>query len=336
MRWRRGATVWALASCWMLCGPAAAHADRSFAVRFSANDTGAIAMAANTLETCPAADAACAPAQTGKTSAANNSFAMGLVDDDGNPSTFDSSRAGLRMPAHAHVLFAGLYWGANTAAGTRGAAARAPAARDRVLFATPASGGYTSVTAGTVDPGSATSQKAAYQAFADVTALVRAAGAGEYTVAEVQAGTGEDRYAGWSLVVAYRDRLAPVRNLTIFDGLVTINSGDPPKQVTVEGFRAPRSGPVHATLGAVGYEGDRSLGGDAGAIDARSLEDKPKSATNLFNSTIADRGLDVPGRAPSYDNQLGFDADIFDVSGVVPNGATSVVMKLDTSGDTYL
>ena len=187
-------------------------------------------MASNTIETCPAGDPACTPAQDGKSSASNNSFVMRLVDVDADPATFDSSRAQVHLPADATVLFAALYWGANTAAGTKGAAARDASARGTVMLETPAGGGYKRVTAGTVDRGSATSQKDAYQGFADVTALVRAAGAGVYTVANVQAGTGEDRYGGWTLVVAYRDRLAPARNLTIFDGLVTINSGDPPRR----------------------------------------------------------------------------------------------------------
>ena len=59
-----------------LFAPAAARADSDFAVRFATNDTGAIAMASNTLETCPASDPACAPAQDGTTSASNNSFVM--------------------------------------------------------------------------------------------------------------------------------------------------------------------------------------------------------------------------------------------------------------------
>ena len=37
-------------------------------------------------------------------------------------------------------------------------------------------------------------------------------------MADVQAGTGADRHAGWSLVVAYQDVTQPARNLTIFDG----------------------------------------------------------------------------------------------------------------------
>ncbi len=316
-------------------GANVARADRAFTPRFSTNDTGAIAMAANTLLTCPASDAKCAPAQSGG-SAANNSFRMGYVDADTDAATFDSSRAELRLPAGATVLYAALYWGANTATATGGAAARDPAARGRVLLATPGGAAYSRVTADTVDRGSATSQKDAYQGFADVTALVRAAGAGAYTVADVQSGTGEDRYAGWALVVAYRDRSAPARNLTIFDGLATINSGDPPREIVIDGFRAPPSGPVRATLGEVAYEGDRSLGGDSTAFDAKLLSDARNPANNSFNSTISDRGAHIPGRTPDYDNQLGFDAIVFDGSGIIRNGATSAALKFQTSGDTYL
>ena len=50
--------------------------------------------------------------------------------------------------------------------------------------------------------------------FADVTALVTAGGSGRYQVANVQSGTGLDRYAGWSLVVVYRDLALPLRNLS--------------------------------------------------------------------------------------------------------------------------
>ena len=40
------------------------------------------------------------------------------------------------------------------------------------------------------------------------------------------AGTGNDRYAGWSLIVVYRDPTQPLRNLTVFDGFsdIAVNS----------------------------------------------------------------------------------------------------------------
>ena len=81
--------------------------------------------------------------------------------------------------------------------------------------------------------GTATSQVGAYQGFADVTARVSAGGAGAYTTANVQTGRGLDRYAGWSLVVAYHSPSALPRNMTIFDGFETVNSGDPPHEFSV-------------------------------------------------------------------------------------------------------
>ena len=76
-------------------------------------------------------------------------------------------------------------------------------------------------------------------------------------MADVQAGTGKDRYAGWSLVVAYRDTAAPVRNLSVFDGFDTVSSSRPQVDVKVEGFRTPKIGSVRSDVGFVAYEGDR-------------------------------------------------------------------------------
>lgn len=78
--------------------------------------------------------------------------------------------------------------------------------------------GYGTVNAQTLD-----TNGTRYSAFADVTGLVRDAGVGNYTVANVQSGTGEDRYAAWDLIVVYRDSTQPPRNLTVFDGLATIS-----------------------------------------------------------------------------------------------------------------
>ena len=57
-----------------------------------------------------------------------------------------------------------------------------------------------------------------------MTALVTAGGAGNYSVADVQAGTGQDRFAGWALFVAYRDNAQPIRRLNVYDGLGTVDS----------------------------------------------------------------------------------------------------------------
>jgi uncharacterized repeat protein (TIGR01451 family) len=316
-----------------------ASADRAFTPRFATNDTGDIVMAANTLLSCQGNQSGCAQARAGAAGAklGNNSWDMEFVDVDSDAATFDSSRADLTLPADASILFAGLYWGANTTKGDQGEAARDAGAKNTARFATPTSGAYVTVTADRVDEGEARSQAGAYQAFADVTALVSAGGAGAYTLANVQSGTGLDRYAGWSLVVAYHSPTAPPRNLTVFDGFETVNSGDPPQEISMSGFRTPPSGPVRSKLGFVAYEGDRSLGGDQALLNGRELTDGVSgSGGNFFNSSISLLGQPVTTKDPNYNNQLGFDADVANAEGYLRNGATSAALKLSTSGDTYL
>ena len=114
----------------------------------------------------------------------------------------DSSSARLSLPGGARVLFAGLYYGARTNAGTGGKSApdSSLAGLGKVDLRPPGAAGFERLTAA-VDP--STEVTGAYAAFVDVTGQVQRAGAGVYTVANVQAATGEDRYAGWALVVAY-------------------------------------------------------------------------------------------------------------------------------------
>jgi uncharacterized repeat protein (TIGR01451 family) len=316
-----------------------AWADRAFTPRFKANDSGDIVMAANTLLSCASGASGCADARAGRSGAklGNNSWNMEFVDVDSDSATFNSSRADVSLPADASILFAGLYWGANTSRGTNGSAAPDAAARNMARFATPTSGGYVTVRADRVDEGEARSQAGAYQAFADVTNLVSAGGAGSYTTANVQAGRGDDRYAGWSLAVAYHSPTAPPRNLTVFDGFESVNSGDPPHEISVSGFRTPPSGPVRSKVGLVAYEGDLSLAGAKALLNGTKLTDSlAGSADNFFNSTISLLGQPVNSKNPNFSNQLGFDADVADASRMLRNGATSATIKLETTGDTYL
>ena len=150
---------------------------------------------------------------------------MGYVDVDGDATTVNSSTSTLSLPAGATVVWAGLYWGADTAAGTGGSAAPNAANRGTVRFKV-GSGGYQTVTAAPADVLTSTGKATRYRAFANVTALLPAAGNATYTVADVQTGRGDDRFAGWSLVVAYQDATA----------------GRPPGQR----LRRPRHGRRHA------------------------------------------------------------------------------------------
>lgn len=323
----------ALLGAVVLAPPAAAEVARPLAPRFAVNTTGDVLLVGNTTMTCPEAEQACVQARAGQGGARNNnnSFAMQHIDVDDDPATFASSRAQLALPGGTDVLWAGLYWGGRTNAGARGQAAPDAAERDRVLLAAPGLP-PSDVTATQLD--TVASAAGVYQGFAEVTQLVQAAGPGDYTVADVQSGTGEDRYGGWTLVVVTKDPAEPLRNLVVADGFAVVRSGEP-ATLTVDGFRTPPSGPVRTRLGAVTYEGDRGATGDRFLLEGSPVADGLNAPNNAFNSGITDLGARVTAKAPDQVNQLGFEVKRYLQDDVLPNDATATTIALDSSGDTY-
>ncbi len=322
--------------------PASADAAaRAFTVRYSQNIRGNIALVGNTLETCPSSgDATCPAARSATASGANNddnNHNMVLVDADSNAGTFDSSSATVSIPATATVRFAGLYWGSDLTAGTNGAAAANSALRNTVSFRAPGASAYASLTADTVDdlvPGAGNTSQY-YQGFKDVTSLVQAAGNGSYSVANVQAGTGQNRYAGWSLVIAYADATDLGRNLTVFDGFNFVDTTQPTLTVPISGFRTPPAGTVTTNMGVVAYEGDFSLTPDAFSLNGAAVGDSGNPVNNFFNSSIMNLGTRFSAKAPDYVNQMGYDSDIV-ATNALGNGASSASITLTTSNDRYL
>ncbi len=300
---------------------------RTYDIRFQTTMRGSIALIGNTIVTCPDADPDCAGARDGTATggdANNNGYAMELVDVDGDASTSDSSRADLSLPAGATIEFAGLYWGANSAS----------ASRDEVRLAVPG-GSYATVAATTPVDSTGT----VYGAFADITATVGglADPNGTYTVADIAASVGvADRHGGWALVIVFGDPSLPLRNLTVFDGFAIVNSTAPTSiTTTVSGFLTPGSGTVNAELGLIAGEGDRGFTGDRFQIDGADVSDAQNPADNVFDSTISNLGTLVTAKDPDYVNQLGWDVDLLDATGLVANGATSADLTFTTGGETY-
>jgi hypothetical protein len=305
-------------------GTAFADVDRDFSARYATNDFGDIATIGNTLMTCPTGGANCAAARGGTGSALDdNGHAMTYVNVAGDP--LNSSSATLALPAGATVLWAGLYWGGDL--GNGGSSAFAGAARLTVPGATSPK----ALTAVQVDTLSSNANR--YQAVADVTADVTAAGNGEYTVGGVQAGTGGDHYAGWSLVVAYRHGTQE-RNLRVYDGLKSVTAAA--VDIPIGGLLTPPTGTVNFRMGLVSYEGDLGLTGDTATLNSTPLTNAANPTNNVFNSSVADAaGTRFTAKNPDYVNQLGYDSDAFSLDGVLANSATAATLHLTTSGDIY-
>jgi uncharacterized repeat protein (TIGR01451 family) len=333
-RWSLMALAGTLVVLFGVMAPEAWAPERNFAPRFSTNDTGNITIVGNTLMSCSPSDTqnlptTCAQARTGTAPGAdnnNNEWTMVRVDEDGDPgTTLNSSRATLTLPTASTVLFAGLYYGALSPS----------ALRNTVDLKVPGASAYETLTAAVDDIGDR------YQGFVDVTERVATAGSGDYWVGDVQSTVGRDRYAGWALVVAYRDTAQPARNLTVFDGFKSVLTNST-VGIQLSGFKTPATGPVRTRLGVVTYEGDAgsTTNRDTLTLNSTTL---PNAANpnpvnpvdNFFNSTISAGGVHFTDKTPDYVNQLGLDADLVDANGVLPNNAKDARITLASANEQY-
>ncbi len=345
LSWFGDGRVWALLLA-LVAGslPQAQAATSAFAQRFTLNAAGDITIAANSSLTCStvtgATGAAACPAVRANSAGTdtNNNFTMINIDVDGNASTVNSSSARLILPIGSSVAFAGLYWG-----GTTNNAATT-ALRGAVAIATPTSGGaYQTVTASvTNDTAAAGTANGAYQSFVDVTGIVASAGAGTYTVANVATTAGAvNLFAGWSLVVVFRDINQPTRNMVVYDGFQVVNT-IPGVVISLSGFTTPPTGTVTSRLGVVAYDGDRgsaeaAAGGLLFGTSTATLSPVTNTLnplTDVFNSSISTAGVNNPDRNPNYLNTLGYDADMFTPNRQLPNGATTAVIQIGSNVET--
>ncbi len=336
LSWRSFA-FWVLMCVLFFVQATAQAAQRNLAARFSLNAAGDITIASSVSVHCSTATGAtglanCVDARNGVGNRTNNQHTMVNVDVDTDASTFNSSRAFLNVPVGATVAFAGLYWGADSAL----------ASRNTVRWTTPASAVYATITASVVDDSAATGAGQEYQAFANVTDLVASAGAGTYTVANIAASVNNiNFYAGWSLVVVYRLASDPTRNMVVYDGYRRVAGAGSNVDITLTGFTTPPFGTVTSKLGVVAYDGDRGqnegvaglqFGTSTAALNPVSNGLNPQA--DIFNSSITNLNAQVTTRNPPYLNTLGYDADIFLPNTQLPNGATSAVVRVSSSGET--
>ncbi|MDT0326833.1 sigma-70 family RNA polymerase sigma factor [Nocardiopsis lambiniae] len=183
----------------------------------------------------------------------NDNWVMAPRDDDWNPTTLSSSAATWVLPEGARVRWAGLYFSAAGAHDSYTARVKGPA---EDVYHT-----VTAIDVSVVDlPGFP-----AYQAFADVTGLVRAQGGGQWWVGDVPALEGRALYAGWSLVVVIEDpSIGSYNQAMVLDDAGAVFHDSVGLGFPVAGL-LPAA--VPARLDVVAWEGDADLGGDRVTVD---------------------------------------------------------------------
>ncbi|MFF2751284.1 LPXTG cell wall anchor domain-containing protein [Kitasatospora sp. NPDC058048] len=317
---------------------------------------GNLTMASNSVVSCDPEDSDC------DLNAYNNNRVNWVKTDPKAPGN-TASAATLTVPPGAKVLNARLYWQANPVGTSRLSTSGDASKADQVEFKVPGATGYQRLTADTYDwfdqktGGTPPAPLTAHAGVKDVTDLVRAAGSGEYTVADIQACQGRSStsdfggqnvgcWGGWSLVVAYEDAKEPLRYLQVWDGYQLIRPPEPSITMTLDGIRTPAGRAPAATMGVIVGDGDAPIAGDslevgpdAGRLTPLLMPTATGPAPdNAFTSRI-DRvapdgtGTNLTDRNPNTVNNVGYDARMIDVTGKLPAGSKQAVLRVTGQGD---
>ena len=301
---------------------------------------------------------------------ANNNIYAHNKDGDDNIDTDNSSAALLNLPEGSKVLWAGLYWQGYLANSD------VPSKQqlvDKIDFGyTPdlknKDVSYKEIKAQRLNHVYFSNDRWYYQGFADVTDYVKEHGNGWYWGANIITTLGQPKggaLGAWSLAVVYENPKEKFRNLTIFDGYISLASNNDitnaksyaethgcdvdntglahETEFQLSGFYAPPSGEVDSRMTFFAGEGDIKLTGDNLWLtnkkgDYIQIYNSVNPINNIANSSISDYGSyrDSSELYPVYGyNTIGIDIDTFNISNIIQNSQTSTKVKLNTTGDGY-
>ncbi|WP_158280825.1 hypothetical protein [Pararcticibacter amylolyticus] len=302
-----------------------------FNLRYHTQQRGGIQYVANAILSCKGCDAVNELPPYGKGN--NNDFDMFFVDVDEDQTTFNSSSASLNLPDCSSISFVGLYWGA-VGSPTNPRIKE----KNRVKLGLPGKQSYIDLVA---DQDLGNFRNRHYQYFKDITSLVHTLPSpnGTFTVGNIVTDQGaKDLYAGWTIVVVFKNDLLPSRDLSVFDGFVPVVY--PTRfDLNIGGFQTPPRGPVSLDFGVVAYDGERGIGGDRMLINNKPVFDILHDKDNVFNSTIAVNGEVAKNTSPALKNTLGYDASIIHLENsdftYLKNNETSLVVTLETVKEDY-
>lgn len=333
---------------------------RNHELTFSENLKGDIAIFGNTLMNLVNADGTANTIAMNGNSVNGNSIYdngqfgvanMQYVDIDGNTGygvgTRNSSAADLILPAGVNTIkLARLYWGGRVV--TSDFDITLPV-NQTIKIRKGTTGDYREYSPAqfdkTVRNAGTGTEFYFYQAYTDITELVKQKGAGTYTVGNgvFSAGTGGDfgNYGGWSIVVVYENPVLPFNSIRLYDGFQQVYSGGgaTTTDITLTGLNVP-SGALaagDAQMGIITWEGDAKYNGDQLSINNHLFSNALNPPDNTMNGTITKNGVNVTSKNPNYTDQMGIDIDQFDVGagyGILPN-ASSVTLQFSTTQDQF-
>ncbi|WP_084074279.1 sigma-70 family RNA polymerase sigma factor [Demequina sp. NBRC 110052] len=284
--------------------------DENLAAAFYATGNVAAVQVGTSLLGCTDGDNVCAQAMAFNGNAAQakyNNNAHALVPLNTADGDVVSGTTTLSLPEGAQVAYASLEWAANHGTEDASFTGDTSAARLRVPGATE----YLDITADAVTDSLDPEGRVYYQARADVTDLVAAAGAGEYSLADIALAASMDDdesdrnyLAGFTLTVVYSDEALPEARVAVYQGSEWVHAGTTPDL----SFYTPQSSDV--TVGLTAWDGDRGFLNDRVDIDGDTLMPYHWNGSSTSNGDSGNFG-DSTAMGSIFANNMGVDAKHF-------------------------
>ena len=169
-----------------------------------------------------------------------------------------------------------------------------------------------------------------FSAFADVTSQVQTSGNGTYLLSELdvtpfieQHFQNKTNFAGWALIVIYRNDALPLNQLNVYDGMQAV-----PNEINIELNSLNVIDNEGAKIGFLAWEGDRDLQvNETLRINGNPLSNLPLNpVNNAFNGTNTFTNSDI---------LYNMDLDVYNIQNNIAVGDTSAQIQL-TSGQDFV
>jgi gliding motility-associated-like protein len=173
-----------------------------------------------------------------------------------------------------------------------------------------------------------------FSAFADITSQIINTGNGNYTLSNLDVSqtllnssgycNNRTNFAGWAIIIVYKDSSLPLNQINIYDGLQSIPNS---LNITLNSLNVIDNN--NAQIGFIAWEGDSNLAiNETLLINGNTLSNPPLNpANNAFNGTNS-----ITGSSSLYN----MDLDIYNIQNNINIGDTSAQIQLTSGQDVVL
>ncbi len=165
-----------------------------------------------------------------------------------------------------------------------------------------------------------------FSAFKDITTLIQSTGNGSYTLSNLDISPFEDlhatrrtNFAGWAIVIVYKNTSLPLNQINVYDGLEGV-----PNELAITLNNLNVVDNANSKVGFLAWEGDSSLSTEEFSFNGVLLNNTLNPTNNVFNGTNSFTGSNT---------LYNMDLDVYDIEDIVQIGDTTAEISLTSYQD---